>query len=108
MNISLSTYHALYEFLREEDPRLAETFADSAEGEYDFILESLNIRQRGEVQIDPSIFYGKEEEFYKKALANLSEWEDMDYISHVDQKLIDNYEMVVEYFGEVRKNENVF
>lgn len=103
MNISLSTYHALYDFLKECAPNLAEKLADSADGEYDYILESLNIRQRGEVQIDPSIFEGREEELYKKAQEYLAEWEDMDYISHVDQKLIDNYQMVCEYFEEAKK-----
>lgn len=101
MNISLSTYNALYEFLLEFYPDLAEEFAESAQGDYDFVLEQLNIRQRGQVEIDESLFKNKKEEFIEIAKKNLEEWEEEEYISHIDQKIIDTYQLSLDFFEEI-------
>lgn len=102
MNVSINQWNSLVSFLEEFAPNTVDSFVEESDGEYDFILEELNIRNRGEVEMDPTFFYGKEDEFIQKATEALSEWDEEEYISHIDEAAMSVYKDAIEIFERIK------
>ncbi|MDO5037399.1 MAG: hypothetical protein Q4E37_03755 [Tissierellia bacterium] len=105
MIIGLDQYNALVEFFDQLNPAIADAIVLSCQTDYDFVLEAMNIRQRGEVEWDYDFSQEDLEKYRALAQEELAafEGEEEDYLSHIDLALIKTYSLVVDFFNQLEK-----